>query len=156
MNSDNTVKQGSEAIIDRILQLSNDIFHSIRLTIPAEWLTSDMTIAQLRVLLFLYTEGPSSMSTIALAIKISLPTITGTVDLLVKKNLVTRKDDPEDRRLVICSLSPEGQEIINKMWTLGRLQMQKMLQGLSILELTKAYEVAQILLRNVQANANEF
>jgi len=156
MNSDNTVKQGSEAIIDRILQLSNDIFHSIRLTIPAEWLTSDMTIAQLRVLLFLYTEGPSSMSTIALAIKISLPTITGTVDLLVKKNLVTRKDDPEDRRLVICSLSPEGQEIINKMWTLGRLQMQKMLQGLSILELTKAYEVAQILLRNVQAIANEF
>ncbi|HXY73907.1 MAG TPA: MarR family transcriptional regulator [Dehalococcoidales bacterium] len=156
MNSDNTMKQGSEVIIDRILQLSNDIFHSIRLTIPAEWLTSDMTIAQLRVLLFLYTEGPSSMSTIALAIKISLPTITGTVDLLVKKNLVTRKDDPEDRRLVICSLSPEGQEIINKMWTLGRLQMQKMLQGLSILELTKAYEVAQILLRNVQAIANEF
>jgi len=156
MNSDNTMKQSSEVIIDRILQLSNDIFHSIRLTIPAEWLTSDMTIAQLRVLLFLYTEGPSSMSTIALAIKISLPTITGTVDLLVKKNLVTRKDDPEDRRLVICSLSPEGQEIINKMWTLGRLQMQKMLQGLSILELTKAYEVAQILLRNVQAIANEF
>jgi DNA-binding MarR family transcriptional regulator len=155
MKPDNKTRPESEAIIDRILQLSNDIFHAIRLTIPSEWLTSDMTVAQLRVLLLLHTEGAMRMSTIASAIKISFPTVTGTVDILVKKGLVIRTDDPEDRRLVICSLSIEGQEIINKMWALGRQQMQRLLNGLSIEELGKAQEIAEILLRNAKKNTDK-
>jgi DNA-binding MarR family transcriptional regulator len=155
MKSDNFPEHESEVIINRILQLSNDIFHAVRLTIPAEWLASDMTVAQLRVLLFLHTEGASNMSNIASVIKTSLPTITGTVDLLVKKGLVIRADDPEDRRMVICSLSPEGQEIINKMWTMGRQQIQRLLNGLSVDELHQALHIAEILLRNVQSNTNQ-
>ena len=148
--------QEYSAAVNRILRSSHDIFKVIRLTVPSEWLTSDMTIAQLRVLLVLFTEGASRMGTIASAIKTSLPTVTGTVDILVKKGYVTRRDDPEDRRLVICSLSPDGEQIINKMWTLGRQQIQKLLRGLSAEELRKAQEVAEILVRNAQANADQF
>jgi len=144
----------SEKLVRHILKLSEDIFRSIRLVIPPEWLASDMTVAQLRVLLLLYSEGPNRMGSIASAIGTTLSTTTGTVDILVKKGLVVRGDDPEDRRLVICDLSPQGQEIINLMWVLGQQQMEKLLQGLSLEELKKSDEVAEILLRNVTSSAN--
>ena len=55
----------SKTLVRHILKLSEEIFQEIKLSVPHEWLTSDMTVAQLRILLFLYTEGPSRMSIIA-------------------------------------------------------------------------------------------
>jgi DNA-binding MarR family transcriptional regulator len=147
----NAQGHGEKSLVREILKLSGDIFLAIKLHIPPEWLTSDMSIAQLRVLLVLYTDGPNRMSTIASSIGTTLPTVTGTVDLLVKKNMVVRGDDPEDRRLVICTLTSHGQDIINRVWTLSGKQMEKLLYGLSQEELKKAHEVAQILLRNAKS-----
>jgi DNA-binding MarR family transcriptional regulator len=148
----NNNREQSEKLIRHILKLSEDIFRTIRLVIPPEWLASDMTVAQLRVLLLLYSEGPNRMGSIASAIGTTLSTTTGTVDILVKKGMVVRGDDPEDRRLVICELSPQGQEIMGQMWVLGQQQMEKLLQGLSLEELRKSDEVAEILLRNAISN----
>jgi DNA-binding MarR family transcriptional regulator len=147
------MKMNSGALVQHILELSNDIFRVIKFSIPPEWLASDMTVAQLRVLLFLHTEGASRMSGIASSLGTTLPTITGTVDILVKKGLVVRRDDPQDRRLVICDLSMSGQEVMNRMWVLGQQQMQKLLHGLSLEELQKADELTEILLRNVRSSA---
>lgn len=154
MKPNNSTEQDGKALVRHILKLSEDIYRTIKLSIPPEWLASDMTVAQLRVLLLLYSEGPNRMGSIASAIGTTLSTTTGTVDILVKKGLVVRGDDPEDRRLVICELSPQGQEIINLMWTLGQQQMERLLHGLSLEELQKADEVAEILLRNVTSSVN--
>ena len=152
MKSDSEVKQQSKKLLSHILKLSNDIFLVMKINIPSEWLTSDMTVAQLRVLLLLQADGPSRMSDIAASIGTTLPTITGTVNHLVKKELVTRRDDPEDRRIVICELSLMGKDVMNRMWKLGQLQMERLLSGLSLDELKKADEVAEILLRNVTSH----
>jgi len=89
------------------------------------------------------------MSIIASILDIALSTATGIVDNLVKKGLVIREADPQDRRLVICKLSPAGQESINKLWTSGQFQMERLLDGLTLEELHKAAEVAEILFNNV-------
>ncbi len=94
------------------------------------------------------------MSFIASSLGITLSTATGIVDNLVKKELVVRGADSEDRRLVICALSSQGQEIINRMWELGQLQMEKLLDGLSLEELGKSHEIAEILLHNVRSKVN--
>ena len=146
-------QDSSGQLVSHILKLSEDIFRASKLTIPPEWLSQDMTVAQLRVLLLLHTEGPSRMSAIAVAAGATLPTITGTVEILVKKGLVARRDDPEDRRLVICELSPPGAAMMDRMWTLGQRQMEKLLSGLSREELQKAHDVAEILLRNITSKA---
>jgi DNA-binding MarR family transcriptional regulator len=89
------------------------------------------------------------MSSIASSLDIAVSTATGIVDNLVRKGLVVRGADPEDRRLVICTLSSEGQETINHLWTLGQFQMEKLLEGLSLEQLKKAAEVAEFLFSNV-------
>lgn len=141
-------------LVQQILKLSEDIYNSIPLNIPSEWLESDLSVAQLRILLVLQSQGPSRMSSIASVIGVALPTATGVVDNLVKKGLVIRENDSEDRRVVICSLSPQGQELINKLWMTGRFQMENLLDGLTMEQLEKAHEVARMLYENVSRKSN--
>jgi len=137
-----------------ILTLSERIFSSIPVLIPPEWFTSDLTVAQLRILLLLHMHGSARMGAIASGLDITLPTATGIVDNLVKKGLVSRDTDTQDRRLVICKLSPSGQMLINMVWVLGQSQMEKLLDGLTPEELEKSCEVAQILYNNVKRRPN--
>ncbi|MFY9812788.1 MAG: MarR family transcriptional regulator [Dehalococcoidales bacterium] len=143
-------KNDSKNLVKQILYASENIFQVMGITIPPEWLMTDMTVAQLRVLLLLHTEGPSRMSSIAATLGIAVSTATGIIDNLVRKELVIRSADTEDRRVVICGLSPRGQEIINSIWIYGQLQMKKLLNGLSPEQLEKAKEVAEMLLANVK------
>ena len=145
----------TEELVQQILKLSEDIYNSIPLGIPSEWLESDLSVAQLRVLLVLQSQGPSRMSSIASLIGIALPTATGVVDNLVKKGLAIREYDPQDRRLVICKLSPQGQDLINKLWMSGRFQMENLLEGLTEEQLEKAHEVARILYENISRRSGE-
>jgi len=144
-----------QEMIEEILKISEDIYSAIPLDIPPEWLNSDLSVAQLRVLLVLQAQGPSRMSSIASITGVTLPTATGVVDNLVRKELVVRENDPQDRRLVICKLSSKGQELINKLWMSGRFQMENLLDGLTPEELEKAREVARMLLENVTRKAAE-
>ena len=142
-------------IVKEILDLSEKIFATIPVTVPPEWFSSDATIAQLRILLLLHIQGSARMSSIASELAIALPTATGIVDNLVKKELVTRDTDPQDRRAVICKLSSAGQLFINKIWVSGQSQMERLLDGLTIDELEKAAEVADILYNNASRQASE-
>ncbi len=136
-------------LIRHILNQSDKIYRNLNPTFSPEWLSSDITVAQLRVLLALNTTGPSRMTGIATILGVSLPTTSGVIDKMVKKGLIIRESDPSDRRLVICHLSDEGQGVINKLWAGGRFQMERLLSGLSIDQMKKAAEVTDFLLYNL-------
>jgi len=141
-----------ERLVRQILQRAEDIYNLLSPGIPAEWFSSDLTVAQLRVLLVLQSSGASRMSDIASILDVALPTATGIVDKLVKKDLVIRETDPQDRRLVICRLSNTGQDLINRLWTSGQFQMERLLNGLNEEELEKAAEVTEMLFNNLTSN----
>jgi len=147
--------QTKNELVKEILNLSEKIFAIIPVTIPPEWFSTDATVAQLRILLLLHLQDSARMSSIASELGIALPTATGIVDNLVKKELVLRDADPNDRRVVICKLSPAGQLFINKIWVSGQSQMEKLLDGLSLEQLEKAAEVADILYNNASRQASE-
>jgi DNA-binding MarR family transcriptional regulator len=141
--------QSEQRLVKKILELSGDIFNAMPSDIPAEWLSLGLTLAQLRVLLVLKARGPRRMSDIAAVLGIALPTATGIVDNLVRKGLAVREADPQDRRLVICRLSPQGQNLINRLWTSGEFHMERLLEGLTLSQLEKAADVARMLLDNL-------
>jgi DNA-binding MarR family transcriptional regulator len=144
-----------EELVRHITGIAAELYRAVGPSLPPEWLLSDLTVAQLRVMLVLYTEGPMRMSVIATTISVAVSTATGIVDNLVKKGLVARGADPEDRRLVICSLSPQGRGMIEKLWTQGRFQFEKLLDGLTLEQLRNADEVARLLFENIsQKNAS--
>lgn len=143
------MKQKRDALVQYILKLSENIFNKLSPGLPVEWLSSDLTIAQLRVMLILRTEGPVRMSTLSSNLGIALSTATGIVDNLMKKDLVLRDVDPSDRRAVICKLSPKGEKLMDMLWTQGQLQIKKLLIGLNLKQLKDAAKVAEFLLSNI-------
>lgn len=145
-------EKGKE-LTDYILKMATKIFEIIGPVLPQEWLSSDVTVTQLRVLLILQTTGSARMSDIAAGIGVALPTATGVVDNLVTKGMVTRETSPSDRRVVVCKLSPRGKELTGKLWEFGRLQLVRMLDGLDIEQLNKAAEVADILYSNIAGSS---
>ncbi|MDM8001010.1 MAG: MarR family transcriptional regulator [Dehalococcoidia bacterium] len=96
--------------------------------IPHDWLTTDLTMPQLKVMVILWREGPARMSELASGLAVTLATATGVVDRLVEKGYVVREGLPGDRRVVICRLSQEGQEFMKALWLSGRVQIGRILE----------------------------
>jgi len=145
------MSRNKETVVQEIVKLSGDIFNAIPIAVPVEWLSLDLTVAQLRLLLVLHARGASRMSAIAAELDVALSTATGIADNLVKKGLVTRQTDSQDRRLVIATLSPRGQGLINKLWLSGQFQIERLLDGLTGEQLEKGAEVARMLYKNIMS-----
>lgn len=76
-------------------------------------LSSEITLPELQVIVFLGQTGPSKMSDIAAHMFTSLSNLTVIVDKLVKKGLAERCRSEEDRRVVIVKLTEKGKEHYN-------------------------------------------
>ncbi len=135
--------QDRESLIHRILELSEALYDLVAPTLSLDEVASDVTVAQLRVLIVLRHGGPSSMSSLAASARVVPSSATGIVDNLVGRGLAIREDDPRDRRRVICRLSPEGQVMVDGMWTWGKAQVEDMLEGLTRDQLENAYDATE-------------
>ena len=142
------------ALIQELLDLIGELFSYIAPTLVFDRLASDITVAQLKVLLGLKTIGPSPMSAIASVAGVVPSTATGIVDNLVAKGLVLRDQDPNDRRRVICRLSPAGEQLTNGVWTWGREQIANLLDNMSIEQIRIGCENGRILLKQVAGTQN--
>ncbi|MFI7689671.1 MarR family winged helix-turn-helix transcriptional regulator [Nonomuraea sp. NPDC049655] len=74
--------------------------------------SSNLTIRQLRVVMQLSTHGSASGQDLAHTLGVSLATVTGIVDRLVAQGLVSRHEDPNDRRVRRVELTPAGDTLI--------------------------------------------
>jgi DNA-binding MarR family transcriptional regulator len=72
----------------------------------------DLTIGQIR-LLFLLRAGPQPMGAIAEVFDLSSTAATGFVDRVERHGLVARRHRTDDRRIVECLLTPDGQRFLD-------------------------------------------
>lgn len=115
-----TAKSDKAQLIERVLELEEKVYRALRPIVPKEWLSIDLTMPQLKVLLLLFTDGPTRMSVLASALSVSMTTTTGIIDRMVQHGLLVRDSDPEDRRAVVCKLSEKGQELMTCLWEWDR------------------------------------
>lgn len=82
-----------------------------------------VTQSQFLILLSVHARGICPMSALAGHMKVSMPTMSGMVDRLVKAQYLKRVYNAKDRRQIMIELTPKGQnfldefkEIITKRW----------------------------------------
>jgi len=109
-----------QELIERILQLGDSLLRQMLPEVPRELLKLDLTMHQLKVVLLLFLNGAARMSVIASSMGVSLATTTGIVDRLVERDMVQRESHPQDRRVVLCRLSDEGEKMVGKLWQSSR------------------------------------
>lgn len=86
-------------------------------------------------ILRLIRKGAQSVSELAEARSISRPAVSQAVDLLVEKGLISRRQDVSDRRFVQLRLTPEGDDLINRIFQRNRAWMAEKMAALSPEEL---------------------
>lgn len=102
--------------------------------------------SQIITLFHLTHRGPCGVSTLAEHLSVTNAAISQQIDRMVKQGLVTRSEDPNDRRLKQLVITPLGQEIVDD----SRYAQHSWLKGLSALmtegERTKVEEALDILI----------
>ena len=73
---------------------------------------ANVTTAQMIMLVSIHDYGQCKLKTLAKERGISPPTATGLIDRLVRAGYVKRGSDPEDRRVVMVSLTKKGEKIV--------------------------------------------
>ena len=90
----------------------------------------DLTMAQAKLLYVVTASGDLSMSEIAARLGVTISTASGAVDHLVSAGLLSRVDDPANRRQVRVSVTPRGREALEHLRELTTRQLQELLNPL--------------------------
>ena len=109
--------------------------------------SSQLTMPQLKILLLLHRLGDTSGRELAGLLGVSLATMSGMVDRLVAHDLVTRTEDPTDRRVRRITLSSTGADMITTIITAGTEKQTRLLKRLTDGELRIVAEAMEAMVR---------
>jgi DNA-binding MarR family transcriptional regulator len=110
---------------------------------------SGLNFPQMKVLVTLagHEDEPASVKRIAEQLGISLASASRAVDVLVRRDLATRIEDPDDRRVRHVSLTAEGQGIADELMAARLAGLEGFVATLAAPERRKLEAALDILLR---------
>ncbi|MFJ2033015.1 MarR family winged helix-turn-helix transcriptional regulator [Streptosporangium sp. NPDC087985] len=126
-----SVNDERDRLIDQIGEIQRDLgrlFAHHRA--PSPLFDSNLTMRQLKVVMILSFQHSASGQDLAHHLGVSLATVTGIVDRLVGHGLVTRREDPHDRRVRRVELSPAGRTLTEQIADAGLADFRRLLQHL--------------------------
>ena len=138
-----------EQLTQSLLDLVQRISTQIQSQTNEEWPELEVTMAQCRTLTLL-VQGPERMGNIASQLNISLSSATSMIDRLMEKDLVERAPDANDRRVVMCQLTPKGRDEMDRFLRLHQLQFRDIAQRLSTPQLELVVRAMEILCEAAQ------
>ena len=101
------------ALIHRVLACTSSLFRTLHTGQDRAWLTVDLTMPQLKALVCVAQQDGATNGQIARSLGVGLSTMTGIVDRLVEQGLVTRLEDPEDRRITRVLPTERAQQLVD-------------------------------------------
>jgi DNA-binding MarR family transcriptional regulator len=119
-----------QALIAHVLELNQRLWKSMQDDRPSEWLSVDLTMPQLKVLLTAFHGGGSTSSQLARVLGVGLSTVTGIVDRLREQGLVSRYEDPVDRRVTRVALTDDGRALMQRLHRDASDRMERLLARL--------------------------
>jgi len=107
--------ENREQLINRIIDFDRQIGRAISHEKMDAWLELNLTIGQLKSLFFIDFENGTNFRKLAAALEVTPPDVTRIVDRLVDQNLVSREENPEDRRMQILKITDKGKKLISRL-----------------------------------------
>jgi DNA-binding MarR family transcriptional regulator len=119
-----------EKKVDDTLDLANKVAIELFPAAPRDLPLPDLTMKQFRTAMLLFIAGNMRMNCISQMLGVSMATANGIVNRLVEQDIVKREHDLEDRRVVVCRLSPHGREILGQTWQAFRENTKRILMAI--------------------------
>jgi DNA-binding MarR family transcriptional regulator len=135
----------TDALISEIIDAQRQLQRSFASDRTNPLFHSALTMSQLRLLLTLHHNGPAGGQELARGLGISLATLTGIVDRMVAHGLVTRREDPNDRRVRRIDLTDEGARLGDSIVTAGTQRLRQRLARISPTDLELVCQALRVL-----------
>jgi DNA-binding MarR family transcriptional regulator len=124
-------KPGKAELIEEIVQLQRQVNRALRQGESDVWMELSLTIAQLKSLFFISNEGSTNFTKLAQALRVTPSNVTGIVDRLVGQGLVSRRENPESRRMLVLQATDKGEALLTSLREIKIGQLSEMLSRLS-------------------------
>jgi MarR family transcriptional regulator, organic hydroperoxide resistance regulator len=112
-----------EKTIDAILQAQRTVIRTLH-DASTSWLELNVSMAQLKTLIVLSDEGPLPVGQVGCRMGVTLPTASYQVERLVRKGLVERVQDEQDRRRTLVHLTEQATELLRSLRQ-GRAELMR-------------------------------
>jgi DNA-binding MarR family transcriptional regulator len=89
-----------------------------------------VTVAQFRTLVVLHSRGELNLSGLAEELEVNASTALRMIDRLLAAGLVTRRDNPSNRREVQLHTSPEGEHLVRSVTTRRRARIARIVRAM--------------------------
>jgi DNA-binding MarR family transcriptional regulator len=134
-----------DALVDRVVAAYDTLMHRVASAHAPEFVGVGVTMSQAKVLYLVQAEPDIRMSDLAGRLGVTLPSISGVVDRLVDQGLLTRRDDPADRRQALVRISDAGIDQLELFRELNARQVRILLARLDMTDLAVIERALDIL-----------
>ncbi|MFD2351958.1 MarR family winged helix-turn-helix transcriptional regulator [Nonomuraea ferruginea] len=100
-------------LIHQIMQIQRDLGRALARH-QSPLFSSNLTMRQLKVIMLVAANGSATGQDLSHNLGVTLGTVTGLADRLVAHGLVSRHEDPHDRRVRRVELTPAGRTLIEE------------------------------------------
>jgi len=118
-------------LIREVVALQEEIDRLIMEYRPEHWLSLNLTIGQLKSLVFISVNNQANFRELANALEVTPSVVTGIVDRLVAQEMVLRIDNPVDRRMQWLRVTEKGKKILDDIRQKATNELARILQYLS-------------------------
>lgn len=126
-----------DALLERIVDLQVHIAHLLESDRALAWLDVDLTIQQIKVVFILVRAGSLTAGQIGRELRVGFSTVTGLVDRLVEQGLVSRGEDPSDRRATRVVPTDAARALVERLYAYRREGLRNLLEQVSTDTLVK-------------------
>jgi DNA-binding MarR family transcriptional regulator len=135
-----------QRMLDRVREQFATLVRLIAVADPQPWMSLDLTMPQLKVLLLLWHAKRARVGVLAERLGVHISNITGILDRLVESGFVCREEDAGDRRLVVSRLTPKGEATLARLYDSRATHVAEHLANLSAEELSALHRGLEALL----------
>lgn len=139
-------------LINKVTELQGRFFHIMRPDETGVWLELNLTIAQLKSLIFIHSEGTTNFKTLATILRVTPPDVTGIIDRLVEQGLVSREENPDNRRMQMLKLTSKGEALLQGLRERGPKKISAILEQLSVEDLSALAQGLSALVQVAESN----
>jgi DNA-binding MarR family transcriptional regulator len=134
-----------DTLVERVVASYDTLMHHVATAHVAEFVGVGVTMSQAKVLYLVQAEPDIRMSDLAGRMGVTLPSMSGVVDRLVDQGLLTRRDDPSDRRQALVHISAAGAHQLEAFRELNARQVRTLLHRLATADLAVVARAIDVL-----------
>ena len=141
--------------VEDLIELQRKIDRDRRQYELDAWMSLNLGIGQLKTLFFISNRGATTTGKLATALKVTPTNVTGIIDRLLEKGLITRIGDPDDRRVLVLRTTPKGDELVAELRQKRRERMTELFKHLSDKEAEIVAQGLKIMVKAIDAKQEE-